>query len=72
MMDTAVIVHVSISMVFKWHKRFRDGRKSIDDDERPGRPTEFGDAMIDDIIHAVQEGGHLPVLYSAVSVPTVH
>ena len=54
MMDTAVIdVHVSISMVFKWHKRFRDGRESIDDDERPGRPTEIGDAMIDDISYAV-------------------
>ena len=39
-------VHVSRSMVFKWHKRFRDGRVSIDDDEIPRRPTEIGDAMI--------------------------
>ena len=54
MMDTAVIdVHVSILMVFKWHKRFRDGREYIDDDGRPGRPTEIGDAMIDDISYAV-------------------
>ena len=62
-MDTAVDgVHVSISMVLKWHKIFRDGRESIDDDKRPGRPTEFGDAMIDDIRHAVQERGHTPFL----------
>ena len=31
-------VHVSRLMVFKWHKRFRDERESIDDDERPERP----------------------------------
>ena len=46
-------VHVSRSMVFQWHKRFRDGLASIDDNERPGRPTEIGDDMIDDIRHAV-------------------
>ena len=46
-------VHVSRSMVFKWHRRFQDGPRSIDDDERPGRPTVIGDAMIDDIRHAV-------------------
>ena len=71
-MDKAVdSVHVSIAMVLNWHKIFRDGRESIDDDKRPGRPTEFGDAMIDDIRHAVQEGS-ASVLYSAVSVPIVH
>ena len=46
-------------MVFKWHKRFRDERASINDDERPGRPTEIGDVMIDDIRHAVQEDGRI-------------
>ena len=49
-------VHVSRSMVFKWQKRFQDGRASIGDDERPWRPMEIGDAMIDDIRHAVQDG----------------
>ena len=24
---------------FKWHERFKGGRQSIDDDERPGRHT---------------------------------
>ena len=33
----------------------------IDEDERPGRPTEIGDAMIDDIRHAVQEDGRITV-----------
>jgi predicted transcriptional regulator len=28
---------VSRALVFKWHKRFSDGRTDIKDDERPGR-----------------------------------
>ena len=32
-----------------------EGRASIDDDERPERQTEIGDAMIDYILHAVQD-----------------
>ena len=68
--------HVSRSMVFKWHKRFRDGRESIDDDERPGRPTEIGDAIIDDIRHAVQEDGRITVREISelfdLSTSTVH
>ena len=54
-------VHGSRSIVFKWHKRFRDGRASIDDDERPERQTEIGDAMIDDIRPTVQEDGRITV-----------
>lgn len=27
------------TFVYKWHERFRNGRKSIDDDERAGRPS---------------------------------
>ena len=65
-------VHVFRSMVFKWHKRFREGQESIDDDEITRRPTEIVDAMIDDIRHVVQEGGHAPFFHSAVSVPIVH
>ena len=29
--------HASRSLVFKWHKLFRDGRKSVDDDPGRGR-----------------------------------
>ena len=66
-MDTAVDgVHVFISMILKWHKIFRDGRESIDDDKRPGMQTEFGDAMIDDIRHAVQEGVRIRSLFSSL------
>ena len=49
-------VHNSRLMVFKWHKRFQDGRESLDDDERPRRPMEIGDAMIGEIRLAVQDG----------------
>lgn len=27
------------SAVFKWHQRFRDGRESVEDDDRSGRPS---------------------------------
>jgi hypothetical protein len=30
---------VSRSLIFKWHKRFADGRDSLADDEREGRPS---------------------------------
>ena len=62
MIDMASVgEHVSRSIVFKWHKRFGDGRASIHEDERPGRPTEIGDAIIDDIRHAVLEDGSITV-----------
>ena len=52
------------------------GRESIDDDERPGRPTEIGDAIIDDIRHAVQEDGRITVREISelfdLSTSTVH
>jgi len=30
---------LSRKTVFEWHKRFREGRESVKDDERSGRPT---------------------------------
>ena len=30
---------VSRALVFKWHKRFSEGRDNLQDDKRPGRPT---------------------------------
>jgi transposase len=30
---------LSRAQVFQWHARFKTGRKSVDDDERTGRPT---------------------------------
>lgn len=30
---------MSRAMVFMWHKRFKDGREDVEDDERSGRPS---------------------------------
>jgi len=30
---------MSQSKMFSWYKRFKDGRMSVDDDERSGRPS---------------------------------
>jgi hypothetical protein len=32
--------NVSRSLVYKWHKRFREGREKLQDDKRCGRPIE--------------------------------
>jgi hypothetical protein len=36
--------------VFEWHKRFSEGRESVKDDDRPGRPRT---AVTDDNIEKV-------------------
>ena len=33
--------------IFEWHKRFREGRESVKDDEGSGRPTSRTDDNID-------------------------
>lgn len=43
---------LSRSNVFIWHKRFSEGRESVDDDERPGRPR---DARTPENIQKVRE-----------------
>ena len=30
---------MSKTRVYKWYKRFQDGREDVEDDERPGRPS---------------------------------
>ena len=30
---------LSRTKIFEWHKRFREGRESVKDDEHSGRPT---------------------------------
>ena len=46
-MDTLQMVNaaygdqaLTLSNVFRWYGRFRDGREDIEDDRRSGRPTE--------------------------------
>jgi transposase len=39
MLTEAYSVHaMTISSVFEWHKRFKEGREDVKDDERTGRP----------------------------------
>lgn len=47
---------------FKWHARFKDGRQSIKDDERPGRPsTSTDDSHVDKINTLVRSNRRLTV-----------
>ena len=43
---------LSRTTIFEWHKRFREGRESVKDDERSGRPTT---SRTDDTIAAVDK-----------------
>jgi hypothetical protein len=43
---------LSRTTTFEWHKRFREGRESVKDDERSGRPTT---SRTDDNIFAVDK-----------------
>ena len=43
-------VSMKCIVCFKWHKRFKGGRQSIDDDERPERPSTLTvDSLVDKI-----------------------
>ena len=47
---------------FKWHERFEGGRQSIDDDERPGRPsTSTDDPHVDKVNIAVRANRRLTI-----------
>ena len=42
--------------VFEWHKRFAEGRESVEDDVTPGRPSTSTDVeMTDQIDTIIQE-----------------
>jgi len=43
---------MSRARVFEWHKRFSEGRESVKDDDRPGRPRT---AVTDDNIEKVRD-----------------
>ena len=30
---------MSKTIIYEWHRRFQNGRKDVEDDERPGRPS---------------------------------
>ena len=47
---------------FKWHERFKGGRQSIDDDERPGRPsTSTDDSDVNKINTLVRSNRRLTI-----------
>lgn len=41
--------------VYKWHLRFKNGRKSIEDDERSGRPSRICDDLVTSVKNVVTE-----------------
>ena len=46
---------LSRTTIFEWHKRFREGRESVKDDELSGRPTSRTDDNIAAIDKMVKE-----------------
>lgn len=70
------IKEFSPSFVYKWHERFRSGRKSIEDDPREGRPSEVISSIKDNVKDMIQRDRRMTVRTIAtelsVSVSTVH
>ncbi|VVC27913.1 Hypothetical protein CINCED_3A014477 [Cinara cedri] len=54
---------MSRTRVFKWHKRFKDGREEVEDYEHPGRPcTSKSDENVDKIDKIVRNDRRLSIL----------
>jgi hypothetical protein len=53
---------ISCAHVFEWHKRFSEGRESVKDDDRPGRPrTALNDDNIEKVRHVIRKDRRLGV-----------
>ena len=53
---------VSRALVYRWHKRFSDGRSSCDDEKRRGRPSIVDDSSVTlNVRRAIQEDGRRTV-----------
>ena len=54
---TAPNMHYKVSrrLIFKWHKRFRDGRESINDDSRSGRPAVVDSSVVTSVKTSIDE-----------------
>ena len=53
---------MKLATCFRWHKRFKNGRLSVEDDERSGRSsTSTDDLHIDEINTLVRANRHLTV-----------
>ena len=69
--------NVSRSLVFKWHKRFSDGRCSLMDDKREGRPSFKTSDVVKNEIRDVIDGDRRLIVREvadkcAISKTTVH
>ena len=69
--------NVSHSLVFKWHKRFSDGRGSLMDDKREGRPSfKTSDVVKNEVCDVIDGDRRLTVREVAdkcvISKTTVH
>lgn len=68
--------HVSRTMVYKSHQRFKDGRTDIFDDERKGRPQEVDTSVTESVLRELNNDRRVTVREIAdkfdFSVPTIH
>ncbi|XP_053390617.1 protein GVQW3-like [Mercenaria mercenaria] len=49
------------ALVYKWHKRFREGRESLEDDSGRGRPKLVSSAMIQRVNDVVDEDRRITI-----------
>ena len=47
--------NVSQSLIFKWHKRFRDGREAVQGDKGRGRKPKIGATLVASVEERVTE-----------------
>ena len=43
------------SIVFQWHKEFREGRESVEDKKRCGRPASYRNSLVNDVKARIAE-----------------
>ena len=59
--DSNVKPKCSRASVFKWHGRFREGRTSVKDDERSGRPSSLRPSRVSQIKDMLDKDRRLTV-----------
>lgn len=68
MKDANMTTHASRSLIFKWHKRFKDGRISILDDTGRGRRPIIGPALVTSVEEFVNQDRRVTVREVATEV----
>ena len=49
------------ALVYKWHRRFRDGRQTTSDDERSARPPVVDEKLVESVCNIVDEDRRVTV-----------